>query len=61
VRPSDAGALVRLFLSLLVWTLELGKQDSEDVESRSRFMNAECLMSRFKALKRFKERDTDAR
>jgi hypothetical protein len=46
---------------ILVWTLDLGRQDFEDVESRLRFMNAESLMIRFKALKRFKERDTDAR
>jgi hypothetical protein len=46
---------------ILVWTLDLGRQDFEDVESRLRFMNAESLMTRFKALKRFKERDTEAR
>lgn len=46
---------------ILVWVLDLGRQDFEDPESRLRFMNAESLMTRFKALKRFKEFDTEAR
>jgi hypothetical protein len=46
---------------ILVWALDLGRQDFEDTESRLRFMNAESLMTRFKALKRFKEIDTEAR
>jgi hypothetical protein len=41
--------------------LDLGRQDFDDPESRLRFMNAESLMTRFKALKRFKEGDTEAR
>jgi hypothetical protein len=46
---------------ILVWALDLGRQDFEDPESRLRFVNAESLMTRFKALKRFKENDTEAR
>jgi hypothetical protein len=46
---------------ILVWTLDLGRQDFEDPESRLRFMNIEALISRFKALKRFKESATEAR
>jgi hypothetical protein len=45
----------------LVWTLDLGRQDFEDPESRLRFMNVEALVSRFKALKRFNESATEAR
>jgi len=46
---------------ILIWTLDLGRQDFDDPESRLRFMNAEALISRFKALKRFKENVTEAR
>jgi hypothetical protein len=46
---------------ILVWTLDLGRQDFEDPESRLRFMNVEALISRFKALKHFKENATEAR
>src|SRR5262249_42723973 len=46
---------------ILIWTLDLGRQDFEDPESRARFMNVESLISRFKALKRFKEAATEAR
>ena len=46
---------------ILIWTLDLGRQDFEDPESRARFMNVESLISRFKALKRFRESATDAR
>jgi hypothetical protein len=46
---------------ILVWALDLGRQDFDDPESRLRFMNAESLMTRLKALKRFKEGDTEAR
>jgi len=45
----------------LVWILDLGRQDFEDPESRLRFVNVEALISRFKALKRFKESVTEAR
>jgi hypothetical protein len=46
---------------VLVWILELGRQDFEDPESRLRFMNVEALISRFKALMRFKEAATEER
>jgi hypothetical protein len=46
---------------VLIWTLDLGRQDFEDPESRMRFMNVEAVISRFKALKRFKENVTEAR
>jgi len=46
---------------ILVWTLDLGRQDFDDPESRLRFINVEELISRFKALKRFKEGVTEAR
>jgi len=46
---------------ILVWTLDLGRQDFDDLESRLRFMNVEALVTRFKALKRFKESDAEAR
>jgi len=46
---------------LLIWTLDLGRQDFDDPESRLRFMNVESLASRFRALKRFKEKATEAR
>jgi hypothetical protein len=46
---------------ILVWTLDLGRQDFDDPESRLRFMNVESLISRFRALKRFKESVTEAR
>jgi hypothetical protein len=46
---------------LLIWILDLGRQDFDDPESRLRFMNVEALISRFKALKRFKEDVTEAR
>lgn len=46
---------------ILVWTLDLGRQDFDDPESRVRFINVEMLIARFKALKRFKERVTEAR
>jgi hypothetical protein len=46
---------------ILIWTLDLGRQDFDDPESRLRFMNVEALIARFKALKRFKESVTEAR
>jgi hypothetical protein len=46
---------------ILVWMLDLGRQDFRDPESRLRFMNVESLVSRFKALRRFKEEETEAR
>jgi len=46
---------------ILIWALDLGRQDFDDPESRLRFMNVEALISRFKALRRFKESSTEAR
>jgi hypothetical protein len=46
---------------ILIWTLDLGRQDFDDPESRLRFMNVEALISRFKALKQFRESVTEAR
>src|SRR5262249_27961102 len=34
----------------LIWTLDLGRLDFNDPESRARFMNVSALRSRFKAL-----------
>jgi len=46
---------------ILIWTVDLGRQDIEDPESLIRFMNVQALTSRFKALKLFKESVTEAR
>jgi hypothetical protein len=46
---------------ILIWTLDLGRQDFEDLESRLRFMNVEALVSRFKALRRFREEHSEER
>jgi hypothetical protein len=46
---------------ILIWTVDLGRQDFEDPESLSRFINVQALISRFKALKLFKESVTEAR
>jgi len=46
---------------ILVWMLDLGRQDFEDPEARLRFMNVEAVISRFKALKLFKEVEAEAR
>lgn len=46
---------------ILIWTLDLGRQDFDDLESRRRFMNVQELLIRFKALKRFRESTTVAR
>jgi hypothetical protein len=40
---------------MLIWILDLGRQDFDDLESRLRFMNVQSLLTRFKALKLFKE------
>jgi hypothetical protein len=45
----------------LIWTLDLGRLDPDDPESRARFMNASALRSRFKALEIFVEPDAEAR
>ena len=46
---------------ILVWTVDLGRQDFEDAEARARFMSVEALISRFKALRLFKENVAEAR
>jgi hypothetical protein len=46
---------------ILIWTLDLGRQDFDDLESRLRFMNVQGLLTRFKALKLFPENVTEDR
>jgi hypothetical protein len=46
---------------MLVWILDVGRQDFDDPESQVRFMHLQALISRFKALIRFKESATEAR
>jgi hypothetical protein len=46
---------------VLIWSLDLGRLDFGDVDSRMRFMNVQELLTRFKALKQFKEADTEER
>jgi hypothetical protein len=46
---------------LLIWILDLGRQDFDDDEARRRFLNVEAVISRFKALRLFKEADAEAR
>jgi hypothetical protein len=46
---------------ILIWTLDLGRRDFEDLESRLRFMNVQEVVARFKAMKQFKERHSDER
>jgi hypothetical protein len=40
---------------ILVWTMDLGRQVLDDPESVQRFMNVQALITRFKALKLFKQ------
>jgi hypothetical protein len=40
---------------LLIWTLDLGRRDFDDAESRVRFLNAQALVTRFKAIKELHE------
>jgi hypothetical protein len=44
---------------ILIWTLDLGRQDFEDPESRLRFMNVQELIARFKVMKLFKDSRAD--
>jgi len=46
---------------MLIWTLDLGRQDFEDLESRLRFMNVQEVLARFKAMKQFKEKRSEER
>jgi hypothetical protein len=43
---------------IVIWTLDLGQQVFEDFKSRKRFMHVQELVTRFKALARFKDDDT---
>lgn len=45
----------------LIWVLDLGRQDFEDVNARAAFMNVQALMTRFKALRDFDERQSKER
>jgi hypothetical protein len=45
---------------ILIWTLDLGRQDFDDPESRLRFMNVQELVARFKVMKLFKDAHADA-
>ena len=55
VDRADAGERI------LIWTVDLGRQDWEDPESLTRFMNVQALISRFKALKLFRESVAESR
>jgi hypothetical protein len=46
---------------ILIWTLDLGRLDPDDPESRARLINVSALRSRFKALEMFVEPDAEAR
>jgi hypothetical protein len=46
---------------MLIWLLDLGRRRFEDLESRKRFINVQDVITRFKALKQFKEDLTDKR
>jgi hypothetical protein len=46
---------------ILVWILDLGRQSFDDEDARLRFLNVEELISRFEALKVFKDRYMEAR
>ena len=46
---------------MLIWTLDLGRRDFEDLESRLRFMNVQELIVRFKAMNQFKESRAEER
>jgi hypothetical protein len=46
---------------ILIWTLDPGKHNFDDLDSRLKFLNVESLASRFRALKRFKEEVAKAR
>jgi hypothetical protein len=46
---------------ILIWALDLGRLDFDDLESRLRFMNVEAVISRFKALLRFRDISREAR
>jgi hypothetical protein len=45
----------------LIWTLDFGRLDFNDPESRARFMNVSALRARFKAMEILVDADADAR
>ena len=46
---------------MLIWVLDLGRQDFDDLESRLRFMNVQEVIARFKAMNRFRESRAEER
>src|SRR5271157_5923568 len=46
---------------ILVWILDRGGEDFEDPEAQAKFLNVQALITRFKALDRFKESATEDR
>jgi hypothetical protein len=45
----------------LIWVLDIGDQLFEDIDARRKYLNAQSLISRFKALKSFEERGSKQR
>lgn len=45
----------------IIWVLDLGGQRFDDLDSRMKYLNAQALLSRFKALKLFSDDDYQAR
>jgi hypothetical protein len=45
----------------LIWILDIGRQQFNDLDARMRFLNVQSLMARFKALKRFEDEGSDER
>lgn len=45
----------------LIWVFDLGDQRFDDPESRRKFLNVQALITRFKALKRFEDRQSAER
>jgi hypothetical protein len=46
---------------ILIWSLDLGRLDFDDLESRMRFLNVRRLATRFDAMKQFKEAEAEER
>lgn len=45
----------------LIWVLDLGRQRFEDTDARMKFLNAQSLLTRFRALKRFEDNEAKER
>jgi hypothetical protein len=45
----------------LIWILDIGDRNIEDLENRAKFLNVQSLLTRLKALQFFEERDTAER